>query len=189
MRSLRSAAALAILAVAPAAAQEACTVDGTAWDLDAAGIDALYDCMSARMLEGYLRDGDAVAGAFRGWTQASTRPAVAGPHGERLLNTFVNEAGAAQYLAFERGGFAMPVGSVIAKESIAVREGTARVGPLFVMTKVEDAGEYGDWLYSAVQPNGKPMRISQSFCHDCHAAFEDSDSMGYPLEEVRAAAD
>ncbi len=136
-----------------------------------------------------MREGDGVAAAYRDWTQASTRPAVAGPHGERLLNTFVNAVGAEQYLAFAQGAFAMPIGSVLAKESITIRDGEARTGPLFLMTKVEDADEFGNWFYSVVQPNGKPMGISQSFCHDCHGTFAASDSMGYPLEEVRAAAE
>ena len=188
MTVLRLAAAAALtLAALPAHAQEACAVEGDPWELDAAGVDALYGCMEARMLEGYTREGDATAAAYRDWTASATRPAVAGPHGERFLNTFVNEIGAAQYFAFEEGEFEMPVGSVLAKESIAVREGTARVGPLFLMTKVDDAPDYDGWLYAGVQPNGKPLRISQDFCHDCHANFDASDSMGYPLEEVRVS--
>ncbi|MGB3554686.1 MAG: cytochrome P460 family protein [Jannaschia sp.] len=183
-------AASAALAFAhPAAAQEACAVDGDAYDLDDAGVAALYTCMSERMVEGYTREGDDRASAYREWTQASTRMAVAGPHGERFLNTFVNDAASAQYLRFEEGAFEMPVGSVLAKESVAVRDGTGRVGPLFLMTKVADAPNYGGWFYEGVQPNGKPMKISQSFCHDCHSAFDASDSMGYPLEEVRASAE
>ena len=185
------AAALALgtpLAFAPAAfAQDACAVEGDHWDLDAAGVDALYECMEARMLEGYTKEGDEIAAVYRDWAPTATRMAVAGPHGERFLNTFVNETGAEQYLAFEQGEFEMPVGSILAKESVAVREGTARVGPLFFMTKVDDAPDYDNWLYAGVQPNGKPLRISQDFCHDCHGAFEDQDSMGYPLEEVRVS--
>ena len=104
------------------------------------------------------------------------------------VDAFYNDIAAEQYLKFEEGGFEMPVGSVLAKESIAVRDGTGRVGPLFIMTKVDDAPDNDNWLYSAVQPNGKDMKISQSFCSDCHIGFDTQDSMGYPLEEVRLTA-
>lgn len=184
MTRILLAAALTFTA-APAFAQDACTVEGDHYDLDADGVAALYDCMSARMVEGYRKEGDATAAAYRDWTPTSTRPAVAGPHGDRFLNTFANDIAAEQYLAFETGAFEMPVGSVLAKESITIREGEARVGPLFIMTKVDDAPDYDNWLYAGVQPNGKPLKISQDFCHDCHTGFEDQDSMGYPLEEVR----
>ena len=181
--------ATAFLAVAPpAAAQDACTADGDPYDLDAAAVEALYGCMEARLAEGYASGDDEVAAAYRSWTVTSTRPGVAGPHGERFLQTFANETGAEQYLAYEQGDFEMPVGSVLAKESFALNDGTAQPGPLFIMTKVEDAAEFDNWLYSAVQPNGQPMNVSQNFCHDCHVNFEDSDSMGYPLEEVRVSA-
>ena len=102
--------------------------------------------------------------------------------------TFATDVAAEQYLAFEQGAFEMPVGSVLAKESITNSKGTAKVGPLFIMEKVADAPDTDGWLYSGVQPNGKELKISQAFCHDCHGAFEESDSMGYPLEEVRVSA-
>ena len=187
---LATATALAALAAAPALAQDACTIEGDHWDMGDAEVAALYDCIEARMVEGYTKEGNAVAAEYRGWTPSATRMAVAGPHGERFLNTFVNDIGAAQYLAFAEGDFEMPVGSILAKESVANRKGTARVGPLFIMEKVAAGGAaeaYDNWVYSGVQPNGKPLRISQDFCHDCHAAFEASDSMGYPLEEVRVS--
>lgn len=189
---LTTAIALAPLAVATTAIAdghaEICAVEGDHWDLDDAGVAAFYDCMSDRMIEGYTKEGDEFAGVYRDWQPTATRAAVAGPHGERFLNTFVNDVAAAQYLKFENGDFEMPVGSILAKESIAVRKGEGRVGPLFYMTKVDDAAEFDNWFYAGVQPNGKPLKISQSFCHDCHGAFEDSDSMGYPLEEVRISS-
>ncbi|MEM7491721.1 MAG: recombinase [Pseudomonadota bacterium] len=172
----------------PAAAQDACAVDGEAWDLDEAAIASLYDCMSGKMIDGYTAENDEIAGAYRDWTAAGSRMAVAGPHGERFLNTYVNGVGAEQYLKFEVGAFEMPVGTILAKESVGLRDGTGRVGPLFIMTKVDDAPDYDNWLYAGVQPNGKALNISQDFCHDCHAGFEDQDSMGYPLEEVRVSA-
>ncbi|MEO0914413.1 MAG: cytochrome P460 family protein, partial [Pseudomonadota bacterium] len=103
-------------------------------------------------------------------------------------NTFANEIAAEQYTKFEEEGVVMPVGSILAKESIKItKKGAVRVGPLFIMTKGETgaAPETADWVYSGVQPNGKPMKFKQAFCHDCHSAWEDQDSLAYPLEEVR----
>ncbi len=82
----------------------------------------------------------------------------------------------------------MPVGSVLAKESYKLsKKGKPRRGPLFIMTKVAagEADEFGNWVYSAVQPNGKVMKIKQGYCHSCHVAFADQDSLGYPDEDVR----
>ncbi|MBD3625344.1 MAG: cytochrome P460 family protein [Rhodobacteraceae bacterium] len=188
-RLLTAATTLLTLGVSAAVAQD-CTAEGDAWDLDADAVTALYDCIESAMVDGYTSGDNDVAPVYRDWTASSTRPAVAGPHGERFLQTFVNDTGAEQYLAFEVGMFEMPAGTVLAKESFKLTDGTASVGPLFIMSKVAsgEADEYDNWVYSAVQPNGAAMQISQSFCHDCHAAFEDQDSMGYPLEDVRVGS-
>ena len=181
-------AIVAVVLAGPAVAQPSCTLPADRYEMTEEQIDALYACMEGFMLEGYQAEGDAVAMAYRGWTQASTRPAVAGVHGERFLNTFVNDVAAEQYLKFEEGDFEMPVGSVLAKEMIGVRDnGEARRAPLLIMTKVDDAPETDGWRYSGVQPTGQALTVSQSFCHDCHGGYEASDSMGYPVPEVRAS--
>ncbi|MEM7472009.1 MAG: cytochrome P460 family protein [Pseudomonadota bacterium] len=160
-----------------------------AFDLEAAQIEEIYACIKDKMLEGYTKGDDAVAAVYRDWAPTATRPAVAGPHGNRLLNTFANDIAAEQYLKFEEEGVVMPAGSVLAKESIKinVKKSMAVVGPLFIMTKGEAgaAPDANDWIYSAVQPGGKPMKIKQSFCHNCHEGFAEQGDLGYPLEEVR----
>ncbi len=161
------------------------------FDLEAAQVEEIYACISDKMLEGYTKGDNEVAAVYRTWTPTATRPAVAGAHGNRLLNTFANDIAAEQYLKFEEDGVVMPAGSVLAKESIKinVKKSKAVVGPLFIMTKGEagSAPDAGDWIYSAVQPGGKPMKIKQSFCHNCHEAFEGQDALGYPVEEVRVS--
>lgn len=183
--------AVSVLAfnAAPVHAQD-CSNDADPFDIDAAGVDALYSCIEAKMAEGYAKGDNEVAAAYRNWAVTATRPGVAGPHGERFLMTFANDIAAEQYLKFEEEGVVMPVGSILAKESFKMSKGVAKVGPLFIMTKLAagEASETGDWLYSGVQPNGKPMKFKQSFCHDCHAAWEDQDALAYPLEEVRISA-
>ncbi|CTQ49904.1 cytochrome P460 family protein [Jannaschia donghaensis] len=171
----------------PAAAQDTCAIAEDRFDMEEAAVIALYDCMSERMVTGYTKAGHEIAGQYRDWQVTSTRPAVAGPHQNRFLQTFVNDIAAGQYLKFEED-ITMPVGSILAKESIGGKDGVARVGPLFIMEKVADAPEYGNWVYSGVQPNGKELKISQKFCHDCHGGYDYQDSMGYPLEEVRLTA-
>jgi len=162
-----------------------------AFDLDEAAIVALYDCLKDAMAEGYAKEGDPIGRNYRNWTVSSTRPAVQGAHSNRLLQTFANPVAAEQYLKFEEEGVEMPFGSVLAKESITVsiKKKAARVGPLFIMTKLKSgaAPETDDWLYRGLQPNGKPMKFKQSFCHDCHVSWEDQDSLAYPMEEVRVS--
>lgn len=159
--------------------------------LEAAAIEEIYACIKDEMVAGYTKEGDAVAGAYRDWTVSSTRPAVAGAHGNRLLYTFANDIAAEQYLKYASEGVSMPVGSVLAKESITIsaKKKAAVPGPLFIMTKGEPGSvpETADWVYGGIQPDGKPMKFKQSFCHDCHVAWEAQDMLAYPLEEVRLA--
>ncbi len=183
-------AALAFLPASAAFADDcAAYTKDDAFDLEEAEVLALYDCLGDKMATGYAAQGDAVGSAFRSWTVTSTRPAVAGPHGNRLLQTFANDLAADEYLKFAEEGVSMPAGAILAKESITLskKKKAARPGPLFIMTKLEAgaAPETADWLYSGLQPNGKVMKVKQSFCHDCHVAYEDQDMLAYPLEEVR----
>ena len=57
----------------------------------------------------------------------------------------------------------MPVGSVLAKESINLsgKKKMARPGQLLIMTKMEAGSilETNDWLYAGLQPNGEVMKI------------------------------
>jgi hypothetical protein len=161
------------------------------FDLEEAGVVALYDCMKDAMAQGYAKASDPIGRNYRNWTVSSTRPAVAGAHSNRWLQTWANPTAAEQYLKFAEEDVEMPVGSVLAKESITYskKKKAVRVGPLFIMTKLEAGGapETDDWLYGGLQPNGKPMKFKQSFCHDCHVSWEDQDNLAYPLEEVRVS--
>ncbi len=191
IRTILATGAAALAFTSGAHAADCKTDVEDAFDLTGAQIEEIYACISDKMLEGYTKGDNEVAAVYRTWTPTATRPAVAGPHGNRLLNTFANDIAAEQYLKFEEEGVVMPAGSVLAKESIKVnvKKSKAVVGPLFIMTKGEAgaAPDAGDWIYSAVQPGGKPMKIKQSFCHNCHEAFEGQDALGYPLEEVRVS--
>lgn len=127
---------------------------------------------------------------FRTWTPASTLPADPGAHGDRFLFTYVNSVGASAYLRYD--GSTMPVGTVIAKESFSVKDsGKTKKGPLFIMEKVAPgtSPKTGDWYYTAVLPNGKPLAVNVfKACNECHSGFADQDYLGYPDEEVRVSA-
>lgn len=183
---------LAAMFAGNTASAEDCPVTvESAFDLEESDVNAIYSCIGDKMAAGYAKGDNEVAAVYRNWTPTATRPAVAGPHGNRLLQTFANDIAAEEYLKFAEEGVSMPVGSVLAKESISIskKKKAARVGPLFIMTKVAagTAPETNDWVYSGVQPNGKPMKFKQAFCHDCHTGFEDQDYLGYPVEEVRVS--
>lgn len=164
-----------------------CAADKDAFDLSAEEVDAIYACISDALTAGYASGENEVAKVYRSWKVTGTRPAAPGFHGERLLLTFANDIGAEEYIKFAEEGVNMPVGSVLAKESIGLKDGKAVAGPLFIMTKVAagEAPETNDWVYDGVQPNGAKMAFPQKFCHDCHLGFEDQDYLGYPVEEVR----
>ena len=161
-------------------------------DLEDAQIVELYECILDKMRTGYQSKGNEWAAAYPSWKAAATQPINPGPHGNRFLQTFVNEVGYSEYVKFSDERGPMPVGTIIAKESFNVnKKKQVRRGPLFFMEKVAagDADEFGNWKYSVVQPNGKPGKISQKFCHDCHGVFEDQDAMGYPDEDYRVSAE
>ncbi len=169
-------------------AQDCTSTETDPFEIDGAGVTALYDCIKDALVEGYSAGDNPIASVYRDWAATATRPGVAGPHGNRFLMTFANDVAAEQYLKYEDEGVVMPVGSVLAKESFKIsKKGKVRRGPLFIMTKVAagEADEFDNWVYSAVQPKGKAMKIKQKFCHDCHVAYEDQDNLGYPVEEVR----
>mgnify|MGYP000583782055 CR=1 FL=1 len=184
--------ALALLAAtAPAQAQDNCTFEGDILDFEQDQIDALYACVSDTLAENYAKEGHEIGSVYREWQPAATGPFAPGPHGNRFLNTFANDIAYDAYVEYGYGeDFAMPVGSILAKESYKLRNnGNPRPGPLFIMTKVAagEADEFDNWVYDAVQPNGKTMKIKQSFCHNCHTSWEDQDSLAYPLEDVRVS--
>ncbi|SOH92824.1 Cytochrome P460 [Monaibacterium marinum] len=180
-----------LVGLAGAASAQDCSIDAgqDPWDLTSDEVSAVYDCVEAELAAGYAAGDNPVAAEYRDWAVTATLPGLAGPHSSRFLMTFANDVAAEPYRNYEISEeFAMPAGSILAKESFSFRDtGAVRRGPLFIMEKVAagTADEYGNWVYSAVQPNGNPMGISQSFCHDCHVAYYDQDNLGYPLPDLR----
>ena len=188
------AAAFGAMTMAGGAHAADCTVapDSDPFDFDAAQVTEIYSCLESAMAEAYAKHDSTTAKEYRTWTNSQTIPAIEGAHTERFLMTFANDIAAEQYLKFEFEGVEMPVGSILAKESFKVRtkgknNGKVVVGPLFTMEKVglDAAPDTAGWLYGGVLPNGKDMKFKQSFCHNCHTAWEAQDSLAYPVEEAR----
>jgi cytochrome P460 len=169
-------------------AQAACSTTTPKDDLTDAQVVELYECIKEALREGYTAAGDERATAYQSWGSASTVPGGIGNHGSRFLTTFVNDIGYLEYVKFKDEDAKMPVGTVIAKESFNVgKKGKVKRGPLFFMEKVAagEADEFGNWVYSALQPKGKTMKIKQKFCSDCHSLYSGQDNLGYPEEDYR----
>ena len=189
MRLLFSSAAFALTMFAAPAAHAACTTDVAKDDLTGEQVAALYECIKSELREGYASQAGENTKEYQSWKAASTRPAAVGVHCNRFLMTYVNDTAFEEYTRYSEERGAMPVGSILAKESFNVsKKNKVRKGPLFFMTKVAaggDAEPFGNWVYGVFNPKGKAQKIKQKFCHDCHGNYDEQDAMGYPDEEVR----
>lgn len=186
-----------------------CTVPDLGDRITDAQASALYDCLTAAMAAQLetLDAGDAIEGpswlradmpaarAFLGWQSVTTAPYESGTHGGRYVVNLADPVAFPSYSLFEDGG-PMPVGGILAKPSFTVSdEGTAALGPLFLMELAADGTypEMGDWIYSAIMPDGSvmgptggPQNDRVQFCADCHLAIGgDTDSMTYLPDEYR----
>jgi len=154
----------------PAQAQDAaCVFPKAPDDFEQAEIDKLYECIKEDLVASYGKTGHEIGANYSKWktTQTGIGPSFS-------------------------GHVALPVGAILAKASWKVnKEGKPQKGPLLIMTKLPkgEADEFGNWLYTGVNGAGKSFKVSQKFCHDCHGAYEDQDSLGYPAEEVRLNAE
>ena len=189
MKKIFAVAALSATLLSSSAVWAAdCTTEVAKDDLSQDQIQALYDCLKSELRAGYASKDGALTKEYQEWKAVSKSPAAPGTHGKRFLITYANDAAFDEYVKYSDERGPMPVGSILAKESFSLsKKGKARKGPLFFMTKLAagEAAKFGDWLYGAFKPNGKVMKVKQSFCHGCHKAFEDQDSLGYPDEDVR----
>ena len=137
------------------------------------------------------------AGGFTQWRRYNSAPYLSEAHGNSYVNNYVNEAGRA-YGRFEKAG-ALPVGTVIAKDSFVVSSDRSyQLGQLLVMEKMP-AGfnpASGDWRYSMISPRGEVIGITNgqnpdqvSYCVPCHLSRQATDHLFFPPEEFRAATE
>ncbi|MDX1539907.1 MAG: cytochrome P460 family protein [Geminicoccaceae bacterium] len=165
-----------------------------------AGPDALivYDRIVGAMVDGYELSRDAVALEYREWRRFNRTPYRSATHGERYVNNYANQVAAPIYGALDDDQ-AMPVGSVLAKDSFAVTTaGDVFSGPLFLMEKMTQgfAPEARDWKYTMIMPDGSYFGVTGgegservTFCISCHqAAGDEQDHLFYVPEGNRARA-
>jgi len=205
---------LGSLAIAPTPATAdtaSCTVSAPEAELSDEQAAALYTCLT-EALEAQLATLDAggeiegpswllsdrpEARAFLSWASVTRAPYPSATHGGRYVVNLAGPDAMPSYSRFEAGG-PMPVGGSLAKPSFTVsNDGTAQLGPLFLMEKAEEGAypEMGDWIYSAIMPNGSTMgrtggpgNDAVQFCADCHLGIgAETDRMTYLPEEYRIA--
>lgn len=119
---------------------------------------------------------------YASYTKMNAAPVTSETHGGRLVDTYVNEVGAAAYLDDDAE---IPVGTVVVKTSTEPGGGA---GPIFVMEK-RAAGfdpEHGDWAYAihwAEPPATWAKRLGGpvywrspsprvNYCVDCHDNYD-----------------
>jgi hypothetical protein len=157
-------------------------------------MQALYDCLKPLMLEAYAPGAHFAAGQWGDWAHFATRAYVSDTHGGRFVQNAANELAAERYGRYEDVS-RMPIGSILAKPSFAVAaDGEASLGPLFLMEKMIRGwnADTADWRYAMVNADGSTFGITggqnsdgMMFCHECHAAGQDSDYMLFMPEAFR----
>ena len=187
----------------PCAAKKACNpcnpcnpcAPSAAAEITPAESTAVYKCLIGEMTASYAKAGLNTVSGYTGWTRVNTSPYQSATHGSRYVNNYANKHAARRYTKFEKAGL-MPTGSVIAKDSFAVRpNGSTSAGPLFVMEKMT-AGfspKTGNWRYTMIMPTGAVVGTTKGkgaatvkFCAECHMSMgEGQDSMTFLPEEFR----
>ncbi len=146
------------------------------------------------MIKAYAKAGLRQVQDYTGWVKINTTPYQSATHGGRYVNNYTDSHGDYRYKKFEKAG-TLPLGSVLAKDSFAVRpDGKISIGPMFVMEKMKKGFNKGsgDWRYSMIMPNGKIAGMTKGkgmnmkFCAECHAGVApEQDHILLAPEEYR----
>ena len=132
---------------------------------------------------------------YLNWKRYNNAPYPSVSHGNRFVSNYANSAADA-YGRYEQAG-RLPVGSMLAKDSITVGEdGVAMPGALFLMEKMPPGFNYvsGDWRYTMVMPDGSIFGITNGegservkFCISCNLAVEKQDHLFFIPDEYRVS--
>jgi hypothetical protein len=155
----------------------------------------IYNDLMDRMDKGYASSGLEIISGYQDWPKFNDAPYVSTTHGQRFVNNYANTL-ALGYGTMKEGE-KLPVGSVLAKDSMTVtQEDHIFPGALFVMEKLP-AGQSpatADWRYVMILPDGSifgdtigDRRKSVAYCHGCHQAVADRDYTFYVPEKYRVA--
>ena len=163
--------------------------------IDPAAANRIYRDMADDLADIYDLSGVTAAAGYQYWRRYNSSPYLSVTHGQRYVNNYANEA-ARDYGRFEHSG-PLPVGAVIAKDSVAVtRDGEIFAGPLFLMEKMAPgfSNATGDWRYTMIMPDGSLFGVTKGknserveYCIGCHLARERFDHLYYPPEKFRVS--
>ncbi|MEM0948019.1 MAG: cytochrome P460 family protein [Pseudomonadota bacterium] len=162
-------------------------------DLSKADALRIYEELLPVLTEGYERARLDFFEGYETWQLYNTAPYVSATHGQRYVNNYANRI--ARDYGTLAPGEKLPVGSVLAKDSITVMEdGRAFPAAMFLMEKLAEgtSPETADWRYVMVIPDGslfgdttgdQPERVV--YCHVCHEQVADRDYTFYVPEDYR----
>lgn len=149
-----------------------------------------YKNLAKAMKAGYAKSGLSAAKAFWGWKKYNTVPYASATHGGRYVNNYAN-AKAKSYNKYD-GELVLPVGAVLAKDSIsALPGGKGAAGPFFLMEKMKVGWNKAsaDWKYTLIMPTGAVIGTTKGkgdaavkFCAECHQAAGASQLFFLPEE-------
>lgn len=130
---------------------------------------------------------------YQRWKRYNRVPYPSATHGHRILNNYANETARA-YGRLEQAG-SLPVGSIIAKDSITVtNDGLATPGALYLMEKMPEGFNYvsGNWRYTMIMPDGSIFGTTKGegaervkFCISCHLAAARQDHLFFVPKKYR----
>lgn len=182
--------ALAVgLAGPEARAQSDCAIDvGAEADISPEQAEEAYQCMMDQMAEAYGAADNEIAQNYQDWERFNTLAYKSATHGGRWVNNYAGSEAAEVYGNWENIED-FPVGGQLAKDSMVFQEdGSVAVGPLFLMTKLEEGASEGtgDWEYQLVTPAGQVNEgEGLQFCADCHMNTSQTDSLLFVPEDLR----
>ncbi len=152
-----------------------------------------YKSLERRMARGYAAAQLDILRNYQAWPLFNDAPYISATHGQRFVNSYANRM--AHNYGTMREGDVLPVGSVLAKDSMTVTDGgNIHPGALFVMEKLPagTSPDTADWRYIMVMPDGSLFGDTMgaragavAYCHVCHEAVADRDYTFYVPEEFR----
>lgn len=154
-----------------------------------------YRGLTKRMARGYAAAQLDLIRNYQSWPLFNDAPYISATHGQRFVNSYANRM--AHNYGTMTEGEELPVGSVLAKDSMTVTdEGNIHPGAMFVMEKLPKgtSPDTADWRYIMVLPDGSLFGDTLgnragavAYCHDCHEAVADRDYTFYVPEEFRVS--
>jgi hypothetical protein len=157
--------------------------------------EAFYRSLTRRMARGYAAARMDLIRNYQNWPLFNDAPYISATHGQRYVNSYANRMAHNYGTLLE--GEALPMGSVLAKDSMTVTdEGNVHPGAMFVMEKLPEgtSPDTADWRYIMVLPDGSVFgdttgdrSAAVAYCHDCHEQVADRDYTFFVPEEYRVA--